>query len=95
MTIPPEYAVIKSSLLHLTEFMAKSFKGMNIRVNTISPGGILDKQPEVFLDAYRDRCLSKGMLDSADLRGTLVYLLSSMSQYVNGQNIIVDDGFVL
>jgi enoyl-[acyl-carrier-protein] reductase (NADH) len=35
------------------------------------------------------------MLDKSDLKGTLVYLLSDMSKYVNGQNIVVDDGFCL
>ncbi|MCD4756728.1 MAG: flagellin modification protein A [Arcobacteraceae bacterium] len=93
MTMPVEYAAIKSGLIHLTKYMAKYFKGMNIKVNTISPGGILDTQPEEFLNKYKKECLNKGMLESKDLKGTLVYLLSEMSQYVNGQNIIVDDGF--
>ena len=95
MTMPVEYAVIKSGLIHLTKYMAKYFKGMNIRVNTISPGGILDNQPESFLNKYNDSCSTVGMLDKKDLNGTLVYLLSDMSKYVNGQNIIIDDGFVL
>ena len=93
MTMPVEYAAIKSGLIHLTKYMAKYFKGMNIRVNSLSPGGILDKQPKIFLEKYKDECLSKGMLDKSDLKGTLVYLLSDMSKYVNGQNIVVDDGF--
>ena len=38
--------------------------------------------------------LNKGMLDKANLRGTLVCLLSDMSLYVNDQNIVVD-GFSL
>ncbi len=95
MTTPVEYAAIKSGLIHLTKYMAKYFKGMNIKVNTLSPGGILDSQPEEFLSQYKNECLNKGMLDKSDLKGTLVYLLSDMSKYVNGQNIIVDDGFVL
>lgn len=95
MTMPVEYAAIKSAIIHLTKYMAKYFKGMNIRVNTLSPGGILDQQPELFLDAYRSQCLNKGMLDKLDIRGSLVYLLSDMSAYVNGQNIVVDDGFSL
>jgi NAD(P)-dependent dehydrogenase (short-subunit alcohol dehydrogenase family) len=95
MTVPVEYAAIKSGLIHLTKYMAKYFKGMDIRVNTLTPGGIFDSQPETFLKAYQDKCLSKGMLDKSDLKGTLIYLLSDMSKYVNGQNIIVDDGFVL
>jgi NAD(P)-dependent dehydrogenase (short-subunit alcohol dehydrogenase family) len=95
MTVPVEYAAIKSGLIHLTKYMAKYFKGMNIKVNTLSPGGIFDNQPESFLKNYKDNCSNKGMLDKSDLKGTLIYLLSDMSQYVNGQNIIVDDGFIL
>lgn len=95
MTMPVEYAAIKAGLIHLTKYMAKYFKGMNIKVNTLSPGGIFDNQPESFLEKYRDECSSKGMLDKSDLKGTLVYLLSDMSRYVNGQNIVVDDGFSL
>lgn len=95
MTTPVEYAAIKSALIHLTKYMAKCFKGMNIRVNSISPGGIFDNQNPVFIEKYRRYCLNKGMLDKSDLNGTLTYLLSDMSTYVNGQNIIVDDGFTL
>ena len=95
MTMPVEYAAIKSALIHLTKYMAKYFKGMNIRVNLLSPGGIFDNQPKEFLEKYNQYCLNKGMLDKSDLKGTLVYLLSDMSKFVNGQNIVVDDGFTL
>lgn len=95
MTMPVEYAVIKSGLLHLTKYMAKYFKGENIRVNALSPGGILDSQPEEFLKQYKKFCLNKGMLDPIDMVGTLVFLLSELGQNINGQNIVVDDGFTL
>lgn len=95
MTMPVEYAAIKSGLIHLTKYMAKYFKGMNIKVNALSPGGIFDNQPEAFLAKYKEQCLNKGMLDKSDMKGTLVYLLSDMSKYVNGQNIVIDDGFSL
>jgi NAD(P)-dependent dehydrogenase (short-subunit alcohol dehydrogenase family) len=95
MSMPVEYAAIKSALIHLTKYMAKYFKGLNIRVNTLSPGGIMNNQPQEFLDKYNTYASTKGMLDSDDLKGTLIYLLSDMSKYVNGQNIIVDDGWTL
>jgi len=95
MTMPVEYAAIKSGMIHLTKYMAKYFKGLNIRVNSISPGGVNDGQAEIFISEYNKKCLTKGMLNKDDLNGSLVYLLSSMSKYVNGQNIIVDDGFCL
>ena len=95
MTISVEYIAIKSGFINLTKYMAKYFKSMNIKVNALSPGGILNSQPEAFLKKYKEKCLNKGMLDKSDLKVTLVYLLSDMSKYVNGQNIIVDDGFSL
>jgi NAD(P)-dependent dehydrogenase (short-subunit alcohol dehydrogenase family) len=95
MTMPVEYATIKSGLIHLTKYMSKYFKGMNIKVNALSPGGIFDSQPQAFLAKYKEQCLNKGLLDKNDLKGTLVYLLSDLSKYVNGQNIVVDDGFSL
>ena len=95
MTMPVEYAAIKSALIHLTKYMAKYYKGKNIRINSISLGGLFDKQPGEFLAAYKEYCLNKGMLNKSDINGTLIYLLSDQSAAVNGQNIIVDDGFSL
>lgn len=95
MTMPVEYAAIKSAIIHLTKYMAQYLKGDNIRVNCISPGGILDGQSAEFLSRYNSLASTKGMLDANDLQGTLLYLLSDMSKYVNGQNIVVDDGWSL
>lgn len=95
MTMPVEYAAIKSAVIHLTRYFAQYFKGDGIRVNCLSPGGILDRQPEAFLQKYDSYCNGKGMLDATDLNGSLLFLLSDASKYVTGQNLIVDDGFSL
>lgn len=95
MTMPVEYAAIKSGVLHLTKYFAQYLKGSGIRVNAVSPGGILDQQPDAFLQKYRAMCASKGMLEKSDITGTLLFLLSDLSLYMNGQNLVVDDGFAL
>lgn len=95
MTMPVEYAAIKSAVIMLTRYMAKYYGGSKIRFNAVSVGGLEDGQPAPFLKAYRNFCLDKGMLDRSDVSGTVIYLLSGMSRFVNGQNIIVDDGFTL
>lgn len=95
MTMPVEYAAIKSGVIQLTRYFAQYLKAVGIRVNTLSPGGVLDQQPQIFLEAYRSHCAQRGMLLPEDLTGTLIFLLSDLSKYVNGQNIIVDDGFSL
>ena len=93
MTMPVEYAAIKSGLIHLSKYVTKYVANSNFRVNVVSPGGIFDNQPSDFLKAYKDETFGKGMLDVKDVLGTIVFLLSSMSDLVNGQNIVVDDGF--
>lgn len=95
MTMPVEYAAIKSAIIHLTRYMARYFKGKNIRVNCVSPGGIFDGQPQSFCDAYKEYCSNTGMLDPSDINGTVLFLISDLSKQITGQNIIVDDGFSL
>ncbi|KEA45831.1 flagellin modification protein A [Campylobacter mucosalis] len=95
MHSPIEYTAVKHGLIGMSKYMAKMFKKDGIRLNAISPGGILDAQPEPFLSQYKKRCGTKGMLDATDICGALVYLLSDASMFVNGQNIVVDDGFSL
>lgn len=95
MTMPVEYAAIKSAVEHMTRYFAQYFKGTGIRVNSLSPGGILAEQPSNFLIAYNKHCASKGMLDATDLIGTLIFLLTDQSRFITGQNLIVDDGYSL
>ena len=95
MTMPVEYAAIKSAIIHLTRYFAQYYKAQGIRCNTLSPGGIRDRQPDAFVEKYDSYCGEKGMLDADDIAGSLLFLLSDASRYVTGQNVIVDDGFGL
>lgn len=95
MTMPVEYAAIKSALIHLSKYTAAYVADSRFRVNLVSPGGILDKQPVSFLQAYQDKTLGKGMLDPTDVTGAIAFLLSDHARFINGQNIVVDDGFTL
>ncbi|MCL1057797.1 flagellin modification protein A [Shewanella gelidimarina] len=95
MTMPVEYAAIKSALLHLGKYATSYVKDSRFRVNSVSPGGILDGQPEAFIAAYREKTHGQGMLSPKDINGAIVFLLSAQAQYVTGQNIVIDDGFTL
>ena len=75
MTMPVEYAAIKSSLIHLSKYVAKYVGDSKFRVNLVSPGGIIDNQPDNFLEAYNKHTLGKGMLDVDDILGSILYLM--------------------
>lgn len=93
MHSPIEYTAIKAGIIAITKWLAKYYKGKNIRVNCISPGGILDNQPKEFLAKYRESCTNFGMLNSSQVSELIIFLLSNNSEAINGQNIIIDDGW--
>lgn len=90
-----EYSIIKAGINHMGRWLAKELFGSGVRVNTLASGGILDAQPQVFLNAYKKCCASKGMLDAKDVCGAIAFLLSDLSAFINGQVILVDDGWGL
>ncbi len=95
MTMPVEYAAIKSAIQHISRYTTAYVNNSDFRVNCVSPGGILDSQPTDFVDAYSAHTHGKGMLDAKDAIGPIMYLLSDLSAHMTGQNLVVDDGFTL
>ena len=93
MTKEIEYALAKAGIIHMTKYLAAYLKSKNIRVNCLSPGGVLDSQNPNFIARYNDESANKGMLDPADVSGALCYLLSEDSTHMNGHNLVLDDGF--
>ena len=86
------YASAKAGLIQLTKWLSSSL-APQIRVNSISPGGILRGQPKKFVNAYKKMTLLGRMAKEEDLMGIIAYLASDASKYVTGQNIIVDGGW--
>lgn len=95
MTSPIEYAAIKAGVISITRWLAKYYSNQNIRVNCVSPGGILDQQAPEFVERYRQSCTNIGMLSAKHVASAIVFLLSPAAQAINGQNFIVDDGWSL
>lgn len=96
-SMPVEYAAVKSAIVHLSKYMAKYFKETNVRYNVISPGGVFSGHDPSFVEAFGKYSLSQrgGMLMPEDLVSAALFLVSDASKFVNGQNIVVDDGWSL
>ena len=89
---PAAYSVSKGGLIQLTRWLATTL-APDIRVNTISPGGMLRNQPEVFVRRYEARTPLKRMAVEEDIKGVTAFLSSDLSAYVTGQNLLVDGGW--
>jgi NAD(P)-dependent dehydrogenase (short-subunit alcohol dehydrogenase family) len=89
----PAYGASKAGVVNLSRFFATHWADRGVRVNTLSPGGVLAGQDEQFKAKYGARVPLKRMAEADDLKGPLVFLASSASSYVTGHELRVDGGF--
>jgi len=93
---PVDYAAAKAGVIGMTMDLAGYLSPHGVYVNAISPGGFERGQPEQFIRDYSDRTpLGRMGRDGIDLKGAVLFLASPASDYVTGQNLTVDGGFVL
>ena len=92
MANPLGYGASKAGLLQLVRALATTL-GPAIRVNAISPGGVLRGQPAAFRERYESRTPLRRMAAEEDMKGAVAYLASDMSAYVTGHNLVVDGGW--
>lgn len=89
---PAGYAASKGGLLQLTRWLA-TVMAPDVRVNSITPGGLSANQAEVFQKRYAARTPLRRMATAEDLKGAVAYLASDLSAYVTGHNLVVDGGW--
>jgi NAD(P)-dependent dehydrogenase (short-subunit alcohol dehydrogenase family) len=90
--IPGAYAASKGGLLQWTRWLATAL-APQVRVNSITMGGVWRGQHEAFHRRYKERTPLKRMATEEDVKGAIAYLASDLSQYVTGQNLVVDGGW--
>ncbi len=94
----PYYAT-KGAVINLTRDLAVEWAPYKINVNGIAPGFFPSEMTEAIFKEpryleYINRQTPLGRTGNPDdLKGTLVYLASSASDYVTGQTIFVDGGW--
>jgi NAD(P)-dependent dehydrogenase (short-subunit alcohol dehydrogenase family) len=89
----PGYGASKAGVVNMTKFFSTLWGHHGVRVNTLSPGGVLDAQDAEFRRKYGERVPLGRLAGPADLKGPLVFLASGASSYVTGHELRVDGGF--
>lgn len=92
---PVSYYVTKGAVLALTRYLATYWPGKNIRVSTLTPGGVYDKHDEEFVKSYAYRTTLGRMADKSDYRGVILFRVSDASSYMTGANLIIDGGWTV
>ncbi len=89
----PAYGASKAAVVNMTKYFATLWGTRGIRVNTLSPGGVIGGQDDQFKGKYGARVPLARMAQADDLKGPLVFLASRASSYVTGHELRVDGGF--
>ncbi|GAG58407.1 unnamed protein product, partial [marine sediment metagenome] len=94
------YSVAKAGIVHLTRSLSAEWAKYGIRVNCVSPGFtntpvLKEERFKDILSTWISSIPMKRLAEVEDLQGAIIYLSSEVSDYMTGQDIIIDGGFVL
>ncbi|WP_176593244.1 MULTISPECIES: SDR family NAD(P)-dependent oxidoreductase [Sphingobium] len=91
------YTTTKGAVVNLTREMALEYASHNVQINVICPGfhrtGLGTNDPH-FVRLMESHTPAGRIAEPSELQGTILYLASSASDFMNGSIIAVDGGFV-
>ena len=96
----PAYTASKSGVMGLTKALANEWAKYNININAIAPGYMATDNTQAIRE---DEKRNKEILDRIpagrwgtpeDLAGSVIFLASDASNYVNGHTLAVDGGWL-
>lgn len=98
-TTVPAYTATKGAVSQLTKSLAVDCAGRNININCICPGYMDTEMCANMTQARKDECtvrIPAGRWGTPeDLKGPVLFLASSASDYLNGTAIPVDGGYLV
>ena len=90
---PVSYSVVKAGLLGLTRYLATYWCGSGMRANTISLGGVYTSDLNTeFVARIRNLIPLDRMANLGEYNAAILFMISDATQYINGQNIVIDGG---
>jgi NAD(P)-dependent dehydrogenase (short-subunit alcohol dehydrogenase family) len=93
ITPSADYAMIKGGIVNATRYFAAHFGKDNIRVNSVCPGGIFDRQDEEFVARYSAKTPLRRMGRPEEVASTVLFLASGAASYITGATLVVDGGY--
>lgn len=92
-TSPAAYPAIKGGIINFSRYLASYYGKYGVRVNVVSPGGIIDNQNHSFIERYSEKSPLKRLGNPEEVAPAVSFLLSDDASYITGHNLMVDGGW--
>ncbi len=95
---PPHYGAAKAGVIQLTKYYASFLGSFGIQVNAVTPGPFPSlgvQESKGFVEALKSKTCTNSIGKPEDLAGTFIFLASDASNFITGQNIVVDGGWTI
>lgn len=93
---PPHYGAAKAGVIQLTKYYASLLGEKKINVNSVTPGPFPNDKVQTYKEFIsnlkKKTCLNR-IGKPEDLAGIFVYLSSEASNFMTGENIVIDGGW--
>jgi len=89
----PAYGASKAALISICNQYATHFGNTGFRFNLLTLGGIEGNQDDEFKTKFKEKVPLARMGQASEIGDSLIFLLSSKSSYMTGQNLILDGGY--
>lgn len=99
------YCATKAAVISIAKSMALELAGLEIRVNSVSPGnidtpifdklGLTDDDKTSFFESFKNRVPLRRSGVADEIAKTISFLLSDESSYITGADLLVDGGLML
>ena len=89
---PASYGVAKAGVVNLTKYLATYLAKKNIRVNSLSPAGVYNNQPDEFVSKFSKLIPMDRMAKPDEYKGAVVFMCSDASSFMTGHNLVIDGG---